>query len=104
MPVRVTKVTIEYEFQDKPRSVSFSDPSRLGAIVFNRRDALRLREKQFEVTGEEIVDQDFKLGDPLQSFVDGALEKSDAVTHPADMSIWWHTTACLWFHPENDQV
>ena len=102
--VRVTKVTVEYEFGGKTFTVDFPDPSKIEAIVFSQTDLARLQAKQSEITGK-VEDKPFKPGEPLPDVPEFSATSKLTGTNSApvlasDRSLWWHTSSCSWFHPE----
>jgi hypothetical protein len=98
MHVCVKKVTVEYAFNGKAYTVQFTDPMQLGAIVFSQIDLVRLVAAQ---SRESLVDP--QMLHPVGPFPPEALATvTETGIDPDDTgaSLWWHTTACAWFHPQ----
>jgi hypothetical protein len=117
IPVRVTRVTVEYAAGGKIFTVAF-DPKNVDSIVLSETDLDRLKAKQNDLAkANPGVVQPVKDREPLDALrpipskdTDGAQTfamSSEAGFDPeankapdAGRSLWWHTEACMWFHPE----
>jgi hypothetical protein len=105
--VAVTKVTVDYAFGGKAFTVVFANPKELRAILFHRTDLDRLKKGQAEDTKEAVMEHRLDPLTPVPLAVKGeptqasAVETgADATTASLDMGLWWHTSACTFFHPE----
>ena len=115
IPVKVTKVTIEYASGGKTFSLTFPDPEKISSIHFDKVDFERTRRMQ-ETETKKAVKEHILSGDrlTLKSFGGPATESSTPEATVKDLSkpsplvgtefrsLWWHTSACSWFHPEGD--
>jgi len=106
--VRVTKVTVEYAFEGKAFRVDFPDPEKIATIVFSRTDLQRLQKEQVEQTGEPIDTHFLKPGEPFPD-LSGSVQvpaestpvgSTSAPNGTFDRALWWHSSSCTWFHPE----
>lgn len=106
---RVTKVTVEYVFEGKTFSVDFPNISEIDAIVFAKRDVDRLKAQQRLDNGEP-KQHTLDAGKPFPKTKDGAkvpaksalLGTTQGPSGTEDRSLWWHTSSCSWFHPEEE--
>lgn len=108
---RVTKVTVEYVFEGKTFSVDFANISEIDAIVFAKQDVDRLKAQQrLEKDGVEPEQHTLDAGKPFPKTKDGKKvpAKSALLGTTQDpsgteaRSLWWHTSSCVWFHPEEE--
>lgn len=108
--VRVTRVTVEYAFEGKAFTVQF-DASNIASIVFSRVDFERLKGRQETESKTTVTPHLFRPGKPIaEPTIDGlavSATSTETGTAPVesgtfDRSLWWHTTACSWFHPEEE--
>lgn len=105
--VAVTNVIVEYAFGGKAFKVVFANPSEIRAIIFNREDLERLKAKQGEATNKAVIEHRLDPLSPIGLTADGDATHAvgtqtgtnDTVA-PALMGLWWHTSACTFFHPE----
>lgn len=105
--VAVTSVTVDYAFGGKAFRVVFANPRQIRAIILNREDLERLKAKQAEDTKKAVIEHRLDPLSPIGLTAEG--EATHAVSTQAGtntteaaplMGLWWHTSACTFFHPE----
>ena len=114
MPVRVTKVTVEYEAGGKTFSVIL-DPTKVDAILLDRTDLDRLQfahreARKKDTTLPEVIEhrlnalEQIPANDPKSGRSTFIMSPTSAPagTVSAQRSLWWHTIECAYFHPDAD--
>ncbi|HJU74250.1 MAG TPA: hypothetical protein VJ717_10930 [Gemmatimonadaceae bacterium] len=104
--VAVTNVTVTYAFRGESFTVTFPNPNAIDAIVFSRVDLDRIKAGQLDATKEAVREVRLEPSVELKAAPDnvsGALSSSagrDSTAPMENRGLWWHSSACTWFHPE----
>ena len=108
--VKVTRVVVDYAFEGKTFTVEFPDPSKIAAIVFSKTDLDRLQLQQSQDNKEAVVTRRLSASRSWPAEIDGVniqarntlTGTNTAAASTVDRSLWWHSTSCSWFHPEDE--
>jgi hypothetical protein len=111
--VCVKRVVIDYVAEGKPFTIEFTDPMKIGAIVFDDTDRQRLQAKQNDLAKDPtsgvppVRELTFKKFGPFPEL--GGSGKITPREPQAEMdlsdegpALWWHVNACTWFHPAKE--
>lgn len=106
--VAVTGVIVDYAFGGQAFRVVFANPGQIRSIIFNREELDRLKEAQKAATGNAVLEHRLEPTVPVSSAAAngepteaaGTRTGTSATIAAKDMGLWWHTSACTFFHPE----